>query len=290
MVFEPEENRRTNENRQAEDLPRLCHVLLNGSPYPMAAVQGADHILRYVNPAFCRLVGKPCEELTGTPAARAMPEGEACVLLLDQTLHLATQLEPRPKRSETDPLLWPYVMWAIPGAGVQPMGIMIQVTDPVVTPLVSKRMTEMNQELILGAVYQHEQAEAARELNRRLREENTEHQYTEETLKEGLEAMERGRLMAEGASLAKSDYLAHISHELRTPLTAMLGLSEMLQDAAEGIQDKHFATDLAKIRDAGGYLLKLISGILDMSKMEAGKMPVCLDTFRVHDLLQSVVE
>ena len=82
---------------------------------------------------------------------------------------------------------------------------------------------------------------------------------------------------AEQANRAKSDFLANMSHELRTPLNAIIGYSEMLQEEAEDLGQPDFIPDLAKIHGAGKHLLALINDILDLSKIEAGKIAVPRD-------------
>ena len=97
---------------------------------------------------------------------------------------------------------------------------------------------------------------------------------------------------AEEATRAKSDFLASMSHELRTPLNAIILYSELLQEQAEEDDDGHTESiaDLQKIQSAGKHLLELINGILDLSKIEAGKMALARDTFTVRDMIDELID
>jgi signal transduction histidine kinase/HAMP domain-containing protein len=90
------------------------------------------------------------------------------------------------------------------------------------------------------------------------------------------------------ASRYKSEFLANMSHELRTPLNAIIGYSEMLQEEAEDLGYADFTPDLQKINAAGKHLLALINDILDLSKIEAGRMDLYLETFDLATMLHDV--
>ena len=99
---------------------------------------------------------------------------------------------------------------------------------------------------------------------------------------------ERARQAAEAANLAKSQFIANMSHELRTPLSAVIGYSEMLGEELEDIGQAALLPDLRKIEAAARHLLSLINDVLDISKIEAGRVTASAETFAVADLLRDV--
>jgi DNA-binding response OmpR family regulator/anti-sigma regulatory factor (Ser/Thr protein kinase) len=107
--------------------------------------------------------------------------------------------------------------------------------------------------------------------------------------KQAMEELRTAKEAAEAASLAKSQFLANMSHELRTPLNAIIGYSEMLAEEGAGASQELYLSDMRKIYTAGKQLLALINDILDLSKIEAGKMTLSLETFDVTDMIRDVV-
>jgi Amt family ammonium transporter len=93
---------------------------------------------------------------------------------------------------------------------------------------------------------------------------------------------------AERATEVKSQFLASMSHELRTPLNAIIGYSEMLQEEVEDAGQDEYMPDLDRIHSSGKHLLELINDILDLSKVEAGKLEIVLEVFDVRDLIEGV--
>lgn len=107
-------------------------------------------------------------------------------------------------------------------------------------------------------------------------------------LKERAAELEVAKKDAESASEAKSQFLASMSHELRTPLNAIIGYSEMLIEEARDLEQEDFVPDLDKIAGAGRHLLMLINDILDLSKIEAGKMEIFVEDLDVGTLIDEV--
>jgi signal transduction histidine kinase len=107
-------------------------------------------------------------------------------------------------------------------------------------------------------------------------------------LKSAHQTLVVARDKSEEANRAKSNFLANMSHELRTPMNAIIGYSEMLLEDAEEEGLDVFQDDLGKIRSSGKHLLGLINEILDLSKIEAGKMEILLESFEISKLVKEV--
>lgn len=123
-------------------------------------------------------------------------------------------------------------------------------------------------------------------MNRELRELN---ENLEELVRERTAQLERARDEAIRANQTKSQFLANMSHELRTPLNAIIGYCEMLAEETEEMGLHEFTEDLRKIRKSGKHLLTLINDILDISKIESGKMELYYETIELKALLQEVL-
>ena len=101
------------------------------------------------------------------------------------------------------------------------------------------------------------------------------------------EIAEKGRQLEE-ASKHKSQFLASMSHELRTPLNAILGFNEMLLGDVYGPLPEDMQPPLAQMQTSGKHLLRLINNVLDLAKIEAGRMELALSDYSVHDTVESV--
>jgi len=139
------------------DLPGLSRGIIEPSPLPMAAVEGKEHIVRHINPSFCRLVGKKGEELIGYPFAKAGPEADGCISLLDRvSLTGKAEIYALEKQFGSSTISWSCAVWPVLAADEKPAGLIIQVTDMTEATLFRQKVAAMNEELLLANVRQHE--------------------------------------------------------------------------------------------------------------------------------------
>src|SRR5947209_6820134 len=148
-----------------QEMPELFRPIAEASPIPIAALEGADHIIRYVNPAFCLLVGRLSQELIGNAFREVVPADDVCLSLLARVYRTAQSETHIEEPSAPHPFYWSYAMWPILAAGGRPLGVVLQVTE---TTHAHERTVAMNQALMLGSVRQHQLREAAEILNAQL--------------------------------------------------------------------------------------------------------------------------
>jgi signal transduction histidine kinase len=151
----------------------------------------------------------------------------------------------------------------------------------------SLRVTKMHEdetgELIDGFnVMLHEIEQAHQELQ-------TLNETLEDKVAERSARLRQAKEMAEEANRTKSAFLANMSHELRTPLNAIIGYSEMLREDAHEMEEADVMSDLEKIEKSGKHLLAIINEILDLSKIEAGRVELFPEVFELHYLIDEVL-
>ena len=129
--------------------------------------------------------------------------------------------------------------------------------------------------------------EIIRRLQERLEQEKRAREDAEQTLTEQVAEAQAARRAAEAASRAKSDFLAVTSHEVRTPLNAVLGLAEALK--SEPLTTRQ-ASLVDGVVDAGAMLLRLLNGVLDVTRIESGKMALDVEAFDLNRCAETVVE
>ena len=174
---------------------------------PMIAVEGPDHIIRYLNPAFCSLIGKSREELTGTPFSVVIPAADQCVPVLDRLYQTGQpQIHIGLEDNAVEKFGWSYAMWPVQNAAARTVGSIIEVTEAT---SFHRQATVMNQALLIGSLRQHELTEQAQALNDLLERAN-------EDLKQ---------------------FAFAASHDLQEPLRMITSYSQLLIESLHGDLD-----------------------------------------------------
>jgi signal transduction histidine kinase len=241
--------------------------ILNNSPLPMATLAGSNHILRDVNPAFCRLVSKSKDELTGKRFVEVLPR-EGCLALLNRVYSTGeVAIQTKPEETEGHPGRWSYTAWALRGAEDHPVGIMLQVAE---TTQSHQRAIAVNEQLLLSGVRQHELRETAENLNTQL----------------NLEIADRNRLEL---ALVNSEKLAltarfapTMAHEINNPLEAIINLV-------------YLSAPLQTSREAQAYIATIEDQLKGLSRIAAQALKFHRDSnkpavFKLDAMLSEVSE
>jgi signal transduction histidine kinase len=283
------EKQTTANANQPLDLPSLCLAFTERAPLPMATVEGATHIVRHANPAFCALMGKPKEQLVGKLISDLLPAKDQCVALLDRVLRTGRPASHAEHERSRQPLVfWSYTMWPVL-ADERLVGVVIQVTE---TAKFHEKTVAMNEALMLGAVRQHELKEAADRLNAKLELEIAERKHTQRALMEAKaaladEAAHLERIVSQRtAELTSSNkqleaFVYTIAHDLRAPLRSMQGFSDMLVSG----EDPSGAVDYAqRISTSARLMDAMLIDLLAFSRISQEK----LDLGPIH--LEAIVQ
>jgi PAS domain S-box-containing protein len=223
-------------------LAELWSKLTQNSNIPMAAGFGSGHRIQFVNPAFCKLVGKPREELIGQPFAVVVPRSDKCLLALDRVSRTGVgESHTEVEQPEPHPLYWSYVMWPIRPTDQGSEGVVIQVTE---SAEFHHQVSSVNEALVLAALRHDELREAAYDLNSVLQSTLTDALLREEALlriegelrvlSESLEQNVRDRtadLMALTERLQGFSYL--VAHDLRQQIRGINIHARLVLDETE---------------------------------------------------------
>jgi len=177
-----------------QNLPTLYRDLIEHSPLPMAAAGGKNHIVGYVNPAFCNLVGKKKEDLIGHPFSETGQKTDNCIVTMDR-VYRTGKAETCGEQGVSGSHIRRrfHAVWAIPDHDGRPAGIIIQLTGSAQLSIINRQLAAMNEQLMVSAVRQHEMLEEKERLNSALQVEIAERRKTEEAQQKLNENLIRNR-------------------------------------------------------------------------------------------------
>jgi signal transduction histidine kinase len=280
---------------QPSDLSGFCLAITEHAPLPMALIEGASHIVRCVNPAFCRLLDKPEYELIGKSFREILPEKDECVRLLDRVYRTGNpESHTAQQHFKPHPVFWSYTMWpVIEDEG--PLRVVIQVTE---TAQFHEKTLAMNEALMLGSVRQHELTEASDKLNAQLQVEIAERKRSEAALTQAqakladwtrqLEQTVTERTAELRATNEQLEtFVYSIAHDLRAPLRAMRSFSALLlEEAGTALNDtaKDYAQRTIK---ASEFMDALVSDLLAFSRLSQQR--VQLSPVNLQSVIESVL-
>jgi PAS domain S-box-containing protein len=238
---------------------------IDPAPQAIALTEGAEHRLRRVNPAFCRMMGVEEAEVLGRPYAQAFPEpaGGGPLLLLESVLRSGEGVQDREvvrPRSGAGPVVWSYTVWPLPQPSDAPGGLVVEVRDRTHEAEATRRLEEM--------------ADQIRQINQRL-------------LGSALREQELAE-RAEAGARAKSDFLAMMSHELRTPLSGIVGYTEVLLGGMQGPTNAQQRDSLQRIGICSRHLLEMIDEVLSFAQVEAQQVPVRAERVDLCEIAREV--
>ncbi|MEG4940953.1 urea ABC transporter substrate-binding protein [Microcoleus sp. F4-D5] len=220
-------------------------------------------------------------EAASGPAA-GVPEA-AMVVLVEQTLFVASRTQHWLMGALVLSLIAGIVAFVSVSAIIRNLGLLRETAEQMASGDLTARSPVVSNDAI--GVLSSTLNTMAQQISSLLNGLEVRQQQLEERSRE----LEVAKNAAEAANRAKSTFLANMTHELRTPLNAIIGYSELLQEEALELGEEEFVMDLASINIAGKQLLNIISDILDISKIEAGKMTLFLENVEVLDLIEQVV-
>ncbi len=240
------------------DTPDLFLAVAESSPMPMVAVEGAGHIVLYVNSVFCLLTGKSSEELIGRPFSGLVPTRDASLPLLDRVYWTGqAEIYTAEEDSKPHPMYWSYAMWPVLAVDSRVIAIILQVTE---TAHFHQQAAAMNQALMLASVRQHKLTEEAQALNRQLTRAN-------EDLRQ---------------------FAFAASHDLQEPLRMITTYSQLLLRGYRGQLDGEPAMCVDFITRGARRMRSLLTDLLSYAEASAdkGDTPERVDLNNVLELVK----
>jgi signal transduction histidine kinase len=246
--------------------------VIERAPLPMLEVEGKNHVVCYVNAAFCHLLRKRRDELIGKPFAEIVVNGDKCVPLLDR-VYKTGEFEAHSEPDEEEPAHWLFAMWPALNADQQPVRVIVQLTKSV---RFRHDLAVMNEALLIGGLRQHGLRETAEKAIRQMELEIAERRRVETELREAqsklrlhtteLEETVANRTAQLRASLGELEAFAYsLAHDLRAPVRAIRGFTELVLEMPPAAVAPEAAHHLQRVVKAAARMDSLIQDVLMLS-------------------------
>jgi PAS domain S-box-containing protein len=261
----------------------IFEEIVAASPIAMATTAGATHLIRYANPAFCRLSGRTPDAIIDHPLVLVLPElqEQGTTALLDRAYKngvTARIVDLRPANCGSGWTHATYTVWPVLGEDRQPLGVLVEVSDTTDPVRARERaaddaaeIRDVNQRLLVAGLAAQEHADTQTALNAALRNLLEARERAAEDRESLLEREHVARDEAEAALRVRDEFLAIASHELRTPLTTVKGTAQLALRALEhGVLDLARAVrQLRSIDAAANRLEQLLVDLMDVARMRS---------------------
>jgi signal transduction histidine kinase len=282
------------------DLPDMrsrAAPIIERAPLSMVEVEGGNHVVCFVNAAFCQLVQRKPGELIGRRFGEIVANGDVCVPLLDkvyQTGEFAAKVVM--DDSAPDTVYWMYAMWPALDADAKPERVIIQMTRSF---NLHQNIAAMNEALLIGAVRQYELREEVEQANARLLEEVAERNEVAESLRatkaelrvhaESLEQTVAERTAQLSASVGELEAFSYsLVHDLRAPIRAIHGFTEMVLEMPREEIGPGAVELLHRVVKAAVRMDSLIQDVLSLSQVI--RLPTKREAVDVDTLVRDLVK
>jgi signal transduction histidine kinase len=263
----------------------------------MVEVEGPQHIVRFVNHAFCALLGKRRDELVGQPFEKIIYSGQKCIELLNRVYETGQgKTHAEPDGSNSTPAYWLFAMWPALDENKKPERVVIQLTK---STQFRQNSADLNEALLIAGLRQHELLEAAEKSNLSLQAEIAERRRIEAALEAAqeqlranaakLEQMVAERTAQLQSSIGELEAFAYsLAHDLRAPVRAIQGFTQLVMEMPSDQVSPAAGELLNRVVVAAVRMDSLIQDVLALTNVI--RRPVTLSSVNVDALVRALVQ
>lgn len=289
-------------NSSGENDPRTTKAALQSryapiferAPLSLVEVEGPDHVVCFVNPTFCALLGRKREDLVGRRFSDLVSNGPECVKLLDR-VYVTGEPQTHAGADETSPAYWLFAMWPAMDENNRPERVIIQLTKATEF---RQNAAALNEALLISGLEQHDLRVEAQKANARLALENAERRRIEAQLLTAHRELQESAIKLEQtvqertsqlrSSMAELEAFAYsLAHDLRAPVRAIHGFTQLVLEMPPPEVGPSAAILLCRVVKAATRMDSLIQDVLNLSNVI--QRPIATSSVDVDALVQALV-